>query len=80
MTKAMSRDVLLAWAMNGEPLSREHGAPLRVVVPGYAGVRSTKWVREIRVQERPSDAFQQAHDYLLFPPDMRDATQDRRAG
>ncbi len=78
--KALSRDVLLAWAMNGQPLSREHGAPLRVVVPGYAGVRSTKWLREIRVQDRPSDAFQQAHDYLLFPPDMREATQDLLLG
>ncbi|RYB01356.1 sulfite oxidase [Lichenibacterium ramalinae] len=76
LAKAMSGDVLLAWAMNGEPLAREHGAPLRVVVPGFAGVRSTKWIRDIRVQDRPSDAFQQAHDYLLFPPDMRAATQD----
>ena len=80
MPKAASRDVLLAWAMNGQPLSRDHGAPLRVVVPGYAGVRSTKWLREIRVQDRPSDAFQQSHDYLLFPPDMREATQDRSRG
>ena len=80
LAKALSGDVLLAWAMNGEPLAREHGAPLRVVVPGYAGVRSTKWVREIRVQDRPSDAFQQAHDYLLFPPDMRAATQDPARG
>ena len=80
LAKAMSGDVLLAWAMNGEPLAREHGAPLRVVVPGYAGVRSTKWVREIRVQDRPSEAFQQAHDYLLFPPDMRAETQDPARG
>ena len=80
MSKAVSGDVLLAWAMNGEPLAREHGAPLRVVVPGFAGVRSTKWIRDIRVQDRPSDAFQQAHDYLLFPPDMRAATQDPRRG
>jgi sulfite oxidase len=80
LTKALSGDVLLAWAMNGEPLTREHGAPLRIIVPGFAGVRSTKWVREIRVQDRPSDAFQQAHDYLLFPPDMRAATQDPARG
>ncbi len=80
IVKAACRDVLLAWAMNGQPLSREHGAPLRVVVPGYAGVRSTKWLREIRVQDRPSEAFQQAHDYLLFPPDLREATQDLSRG
>lgn len=80
MTKAMSGDVLLAWAMNGEPLTVEHGAPLRIVVPGYAGVRSAKWVGEIRVSDKPSDAFQQAKDYLLFPPDMRKETQDPARG
>ncbi len=72
-------DVLLAWAMNGAPLAPEHGAPLRIVVPGYAGVRSAKWVSEIRVQDTPSDAFQQAKDYLLFPSDMRHDTQDLSA-
>ena len=80
MPKALSGDVLLAWAMNGEPLTAEHGAPLRIVVPGYAGVRSAKWVGEIRVQDRPSEAFQQSRDYLLFPPDMRKETQDVTLG
>jgi sulfite oxidase len=68
MAKAMTGEVLLAYAMNGEPLTVEHGAPLRIVVPGYAGVRSAKWVSQIRVQDKPSDAFKQAKDYLLFPP------------
>ncbi len=80
ITKALSDEVLLAWAMNGEPLTAEHGAPLRIVVPGYAGVRSAKWIGEIRVQDRPSDAFQQAKDYLLFPPDMCKATLDCSRG
>ena len=80
MPKALCPDVLVAWAMNGAPLSPEHGSPLRVVVPGFAGVRSAKWLTTITVRERPSDAFQQAKDYLLFPPDMREETIDESRG
>ena len=78
--KRFPGDVLLAWAMNDEPLTAEHGAPLRVVVPGYAGVRSPKWIGEIRVQDNPSKAFQQQRDYLLFPPDMTKETLDLSRG
>ena len=74
MSKAREPDVLLAWAMNDEPLTREHGAPLRMVVPGYAGVRSTKWLTRIEVRDTPSDAPIQAHDYKLFPADVTSDT------
>lgn len=67
MDKAREPEVLLAWAMNGESLAPEHGAPLRLVVPGYAGVRSTKWVTRIEVRATPSEAPIQAKDYKLFP-------------
>ncbi len=67
IAKALEADVLIAWAMNGEPLAPEHGAPLRLVVPGYAGVRSAKWLTRIEVRDRPSDAPIQAKDYKLFP-------------
>jgi len=80
LAKALSRDVLLAYAVNGGDLTPEHGFPLRVVVPGYAGVRSPKWLSRITVQNRPSQAFQQARDYKLFPPDMRPDTQDLSRG
>jgi sulfite oxidase len=63
MAKALMPDVLLAFAMNGEPLTPEHGFPLRVVVPGFAGVRSPKWLAAITVQDRPSDNHMQAPDY-----------------
>jgi len=62
--------VLLAWEMNGEPLPPEHGFPLRVVVPGYIGARSVKWLGSIRVQEAPSDNHYQARAYKLFPPQV----------
>lgn len=67
IAKALEPDVLIAWSMNGEPLAPEHGAPLRLVVPGYAGVRSAKWLTRIEVRDRPSDAPIQAKDYKLFP-------------
>jgi sulfite oxidase len=78
--KAMTEDVLLAWALNGEALAPEHGYPLRVVVPGYAGVRSPKWLTAIAVQDSPSDSPIQTDDYKLFPPDCTKQTADPARG
>ena len=65
----LTGEVLLAWAMNGEPLAPEHGAPVRVVVPGYIGARSVKWVQRVTVQREPSQNWFQAHAYRLLPAD-----------
>jgi sulfite oxidase len=67
VAKALGEEVLLAWAMNGEPLTAAHGAPLRVVVPGYIGARSVKWVQRVNVQAEPSDNYFQATAYRLLP-------------
>ncbi|HYZ67813.1 MAG TPA: sulfite oxidase, partial [Mycobacterium sp.] len=69
LSKAMSEEVLLAWQMNGLPLPRAHGGPVRVVVPGYIGARSVKWVTAINVQSVPSQNYFQALDYRILPPD-----------
>lgn len=66
--KALASEVLLAWEMNGEPLAAVHGAPLRVVVPGYIGARSVKWLERISVQAGPSENFFQ-DTYRLLPAD-----------
>lgn len=63
LEKAASREVLLAFAMNDEPLRPEHGAPLRVVVPGYIGARSVKWVTEVSVGDAPSENYFQQRAY-----------------
>jgi sulfite oxidase len=73
LPKACSGEVLLAWAMNGQPLPRVHGGPVRVVVPGYIGARSVKWVRRITAQAQPSDSYFQAEDYRLLPADAKPA-------
>ncbi len=69
LEKALSPDVLLAYEMNDEPLTPEHGFPLRGIVPGYIGARSVKWLGEIRLQENPSTNPYEARDYKVFPPE-----------
>jgi len=57
LEKALEEQVLLATEMNGAPLSEEHGAPLRLVVPGYYGTNSVKWLTEIRLESARADSY-----------------------
>lgn len=68
--KALGEEVILATMLGGERLAPLHGAPLRLLVPGYAGARSVKWLRRITVQATPSANFHQQKEYRLFPPQM----------
>ncbi len=61
--KALSPEVLLAYAMNDKPLPPEHGYPLRLIVPGYVGMHSVKWLSELFVE---SDVT-----HCNFDPDAR---------
>jgi DMSO/TMAO reductase YedYZ molybdopterin-dependent catalytic subunit len=49
--KAMSGDPFLAYALNGEPLTKHQGSPLRLIVPGWYGVANVKWLSHIHIQE-----------------------------
>ena len=60
--KALSSDPILVYALNGEPLSRHQGFPLRLLVPGWYGMALVKWLSEIHVQEdRYLGKFQARH-------------------
>jgi len=61
---ALGSDVLLAWAMNGRPLRPEHGFPLRLVVPGWYGMASVKWLSRIVVLTEPFRGFFQTERYV----------------
>jgi DMSO/TMAO reductase YedYZ molybdopterin-dependent catalytic subunit len=59
LDEAMRDDVLLVWAMNGQPLAPQHGFPLRLLVPGWYGMTNVKWLSGIELVSAPFDGFQQ---------------------
>jgi DMSO/TMAO reductase YedYZ molybdopterin-dependent catalytic subunit len=65
MQDAMRDDVLLAHSMNGAPLPPQHGFPLRLVVPGWYGMTSVKWLRSMVLVDRPFDGYQMARAYRV---------------
>lgn len=77
---ARERGAMIAWAMNGAPLSPEHGFPLRIILPGAAGVRSVKWLTGIEVRSTESPAPMHARDYKLFPPEVTAEAADWSTG
>lgn len=60
-------DALLAWEMNGAPIPLAHGGPLRLIVPGYTGVNSIKYVKRLAFTAQESDAHIMSHGYRLSP-------------
>lgn len=66
LARALHGDVLVAWSMNGQPIPPQHGAPLRIIVPGVYAVASVKWLRRIVVLEGPFDGPFQVEDYRML--------------
>merc|ERR1719329_708833 len=67
-------DVILCYEMNGKPLTRDHGYPLRVIVPGYAAVRNVKWVQKIELSKEEAEGpWQRGLNYKVLPPSVTDA-------
>ena len=69
LAEAMSEQVMLAYEMNGAPLPPQHGAPLRLVVPGWYGMAHVKWLHKITVVAEPFDGFQMRAYRLRDTPD-----------
>jgi DMSO/TMAO reductase YedYZ molybdopterin-dependent catalytic subunit len=69
---ALRDDILVAWEMNGEPLAKEHGAPLRLVVPGWFGVAWVKWLTRIELLDRRFMNRFMARDYVTIRGEDRD--------
>lgn len=67
--KAMTPDTILALAMNGETLPADHGYPARIIVPGWIGTASIKWVGRIQVAVERLQSYWNTHDYILAGPD-----------
>lgn len=65
LAEAVRDEVLLAYELNGQPLPPQHGAPLRLVVPGWYGMASVKWLERITVLDRAFDGYQQRVGYRL---------------
>jgi len=67
---ALGEDVMLAYEMNGQPLPLYHGAPLRLLVPGWYGVANVKWLGQIHVQDTRYMGRFMARDYVTLQKRM----------
>jgi sulfite oxidase len=68
-------DVLVCWEQHGELLTRDHGYPLRIIVPGYAAVRNVKWVNKIQLSaEEAEGPWQRGLNYKTLPPGVTNAS------
>jgi len=65
LAETLGGDMLLAYEINGVPLPPQHGFPLRLLVPGWYGMTSVKWLARITVLDAPFDGYQMRHSYRL---------------
>jgi DMSO/TMAO reductase YedYZ molybdopterin-dependent catalytic subunit len=63
VAESMAADVLVATAMNGQPIPPQHGFPARLIVPGWYGMAHVKWLRDITVLDHGYEGFQNAVAY-----------------
>jgi sulfane dehydrogenase subunit SoxC len=69
VAEARRADAILAYEMNGQPLSPQHGYPLRLVIPGWYGMAHVKWLRSITFVDQPFRGYQQEGSYVVATSD-----------
>jgi len=69
---ALAEDNLLCYEMNGEPLPAEHGAPVRLIAPGWYGVANVKWLTRIEVTDQRFAGRFMSRDYVTIREEQRD--------
>nr|MCH9708607.1 molybdopterin-dependent oxidoreductase [Actinomycetes bacterium] len=69
LSKACADDTIVAIAMNGEPLPADHGYPARLLVSGWLGAASIKWLGRIELSEKPFHVPWNTEDYVLIGPE-----------
>lgn len=72
LSDSMRDDVILAWEMNGEPLTKEHGAPVRLVVPGWFGIAWVKWLTRIELLDRRYMSKYMGREYVTIRGEERE--------
>jgi DMSO/TMAO reductase YedYZ molybdopterin-dependent catalytic subunit len=72
IAEAMDPNILLCYEMNGEPLPASHGAPLRLLAPGWYGVANVKWLKRIEVIDTRFAGHFMARDYVTIREEQRD--------
>jgi DMSO/TMAO reductase YedYZ molybdopterin-dependent catalytic subunit len=77
---AMRPEVMLVWAMDGQPLPPQHGFPVRLIVPGWYGMTSVKWLTSIEAVVEPYQGYQQtvAYQYARDKDDPGEPAQRMR--
>ncbi|CAE1311509.1 SUOX [Acanthosepion pharaonis] len=66
----IKNDVILAYEMNGEQITADHGYPLRVIIPGVVGARQVKWLKKVLLSNEESLSHWQRRDYKGFNPSI----------
>jgi sulfane dehydrogenase subunit SoxC len=65
LSELLEGDAVLAYEVNGVPLPPQHGYPLRLVVPGWYGMTSVKWLARVTVRDEPFAGYQMSHSYRV---------------